>query len=284
MEHELGIVWIVGAEGRVGKEINQLLDRRKVRVLKTDKDEVDITNQQEVSMYMDMNRPNVIINCAGLTDVAYCEENRDEAFRVNALGARNLSVGARRTKARMVQISTDDVFDGNSKTPYHEFDTPAPVTVYGKSKLAGENFVKEYAPKHIIVRSSWVYGEGENYVNNLLKMADTQKEIQVMESQFACPTSAKELARVIVRLIRLEEDGLFHAVCKGHCSRLEFAKTVLSMAGKTEVALLPTKHPAMEMTMNRPSFCVLDNLMLRISDIEEPCEWKTGLMEYLKDR
>lgn len=110
---------------------------------------------------MEMNRPEIIVNCVGMTDILACEENKDDAFRINALGARNLSVAARSFRSRIVQISTDDVFDGTTEQPYDEFDTPVPNSVYGKSKLAGENFVRSIAPKYLILRSSWVYGEGK---------------------------------------------------------------------------------------------------------------------------
>ena len=117
-------VWICGANGRVGRKMTELLENTPVELLLTDIDAVDITDSKAVRDYAGMNRPHFIVNCAGLTDVAACEENKEEAFKVNALGARNLSVAARMGKARMIQLSTDDVFDGSGQTPYTEFDTP----------------------------------------------------------------------------------------------------------------------------------------------------------------
>ena len=155
-------VWICGANGRVGRKMTELLENTPVELLLRDHEADDITDPKAVRDYAGMNRPHFIVNCAGLTDVAMCEENKEEAFKVNALGARNLSVAARMGKARMIQLSTDDVFDGSGQTPYTEFDTANPQTVYGKSKLAGENFVKEFCNRHIIVRSSWIFGEGSS--------------------------------------------------------------------------------------------------------------------------
>ena len=134
-------VWIVGSEGQIGEAINDVLNPLEIEVLNTDKNELDITETDEVLRFGEINRPDVIINCAGLTDIELCEKEPEEAFRVNALGARNLSIVARKTGAKMVQLSTDDVFDGLAKKPYTEFDDTNPATVYGRSKRAGENYV-----------------------------------------------------------------------------------------------------------------------------------------------
>ena len=137
-------------------------------------------------------------------------DNIEQTYKVNALGARNLSAIARKIDARIIQISTDDIFWDNSCRSFHEFDTPNPRTVYGKSKLAGENFVKELAPKHLIIRSSWVYGkEGHNFVNSIIEQVQHGGIIEAAINEYACPTSARELCKVILRLIK-EELSLIH--------------------------------------------------------------------------
>lgn len=273
-------IWIVGSQGRVGSAFADLLDTTEVEVFPTDIGEVDITDHEAVSVFLEINRPDVIINCAGLTDVDYCESHKEEAFRVNALGARNLSVAARRYSARMVQISTDDIFDGQSEKPYDEFDVPNPISIYGKSKLAGEQFVKELSPKHLIVRSSWVYGGGNDYVMELLQEARKQNAVTVAAGQTASPTSAKEVAKTIYRLLERDAYGTYHAVCQGACSRCEFAQKVLQLAGiKTEV--VETHPQEMPKTALRPAYTVLDDLMLRISGIEVPVYWTEALKEYM---
>ena len=155
-------VWIVGSEGQIGEAINEVLDPLEIEVLNTDKNALDITETDEVLHFGEINRPDVIINCTGITDTDECEKNPEHAYRVNALGARNLSIVARKCGAKIVQLSTDDVFDGKSKKPYTEFDDTNPLTVYGRSKRAGENYVKEFTHKHFIIRSNWVYGKGGN--------------------------------------------------------------------------------------------------------------------------
>ena len=191
-------VWIVGAGGQLGTAINDVLDPLDAEVFNTDKEELDITHTDEVISFGEINRPDVIINCAAVTDTALCEEQPELAYRVNALGARNLSIVARKTGAKIVQLSTDDVFDGLSTTPYSEFDDTNPRTVYGRSKRAGENYVKEFTHKHFIVRSNWVYGKGDNFVNSVLEKAGSQKQLSVAADQFGSPTSARDLGRLIL--------------------------------------------------------------------------------------
>ena len=144
-------VWIAGASGQIGRALNDVLDPMEIEALNTDLDELDITDTDEVINFGTVNRPDVIINCTGITDTDECEKNPEHAYRVNALGARNLSIVARKCGSKIVQLSTDDVFDGQSKKPYTEFDDTNPLTVYGRSKRAGEYYVKEFTHKHFII-------------------------------------------------------------------------------------------------------------------------------------
>ena len=207
-------VWIVGSSGQIGTAINEVLDPMEIEVFDTDKNELDITQTDEVLHFGDINRPNVIINCAAITDTALCEKNLELAYRVNALGARNLSIVASKVGAKIVQLSTDDVFDGIANHPYSEFDDTNPQTVYGRSKRAGENYVKEFTHKHFIIRSSWVYGNGDNFVNRVLKAAEKRELFAVPVGEIGAPTSAKDLARIILHLIETNEYGTYHVTCK----------------------------------------------------------------------
>ena len=276
-------VWIVGSECQIGEAINEMLNPLEIEALNTDKNELDITQTDEVLRFGEINRPDVIINCAALTDVELCEKEPEHAFRVNALGARNLSIVARKTGAKMVQLSTDDVFDGFGKRPYTEFDDTNPITVYGKSKLAGEKYVKEFTHKHFIIRSNWVYGTGNNFVNRVLASADEGQALSVAEDQYGSPTSARDLARIILYLIRTNEYGTYHATCKGVCSRYEFAKEVLRLSGKKE-QLNPVPTPQSDLSSARPAYAVLDNFILRIIDVYDMPDWKESLAEFMKER
>ena len=276
-------VWIVGAGGQIGTAINEVLDPLEIEVFNTDKDELDITQTDEVISFGEVNRPDVIINCAAVTDTQLCEKEPELAYRVNALGARNLSIVARKAGAKIVQLSTDDVFDGMSRTPYSEYDDTNPKTVYGRSKRAGENYVKEFTHKHFIVRSNWVYGKGENFVNRIIALAESGREISVASDQFGSPTSAKDLARIILHLIQTNEYGTYHATCKGVCSRYEFAKEILRLADR-EILLKPVPVRELDLSSSRPAYAVLDNFILRIIDVYEMPDWKASLKEYMDEK
>ncbi|MGN1377605.1 MAG: dTDP-4-dehydrorhamnose reductase [Dorea sp.] len=276
-------VWIVGSGGQIGSAINAVLDPLEIEVFNTDKDELDITETDEVLNFGEMNRPDVIINCAAITDTELCEKEPELAYRVNALGARNLSIVARKIGAKMVQLSTDDVFDGLSRTPYSEFDDTNPKTVYGRSKRAGENYVKEFTHKHFIVRSNWVYGNGNNFVKRVLEAAKSQKTLAVASDQFGSPTSAKDLAKIILYLIGTNEYGTYHATCKGVCNRYEFAQEILKLAGENiELKAVPTSES--ELSSVRPAYAVLDNFILRIINVYEMPDWKVSLQEYMSEK
>ena len=273
-------LWIVGSESQVGKAILSVLDPMELEVLCTDKEELDITETEAVLSYGEINRPDIIINCAAVTDTKLCEAEPELAYRVNALGARNLSLVARKHNAKIVQLSTDDVFDGHNTKPYTEFDDTHPLTVYGRSKRAGENYVKEFTHKHFIIRSTWVYGEGKNFVNALLQTAETETEAAIPTDQFGSPTSAKDLARIILHLIRTNEYGTYHATCRGKCSRYEFAEEILKLSSK-KLKLIPALAADVP-TAARPAYAVLDNFILRIIDVYEMPTWQESLKEYLE--
>lgn len=275
-------IWVSGAKGQLGRAINAQVDKLDYEMLDTDIDYLDITNLQDVLRFGEMSRPDVIINCSGLTDIKACEEDRAAAYRVNALGVRNLSIIAGKLNAKLVQISTDDVFDGRSGEPYTEFDLPNPQTVYGKSKLAGENYVKEFTDRHFIIRSTWVYGEGDNFVRSFLQRVKEGERIAVASDQFGSPTSAKELASFLLRLIPTSNYGTYHATNKGVCSRYDFAREILEITGKkADLSAVPTKQS--DFSSVHPAYAVLDNFVLSLNPVYEFPDWKHSLREYLRE-
>lgn len=273
-------IWITGAEGHIGTALLDLLEGVEYQLLPTDIEEVDITKIDEVTQFVHVNRPDVVINCAGLTDVQECENNVDEAYRVNAIGVRNVALAANEVNAKVIQISTDDVFDKESRVPYNEFDNVHPRTIYGKSKEAGEKILTQLLNRFVIIRSSWIYGIGRDFVDEVLRNVGQVKTMEVPNNQYAAPTSAKELAKVIRYFIDNEEYGLYHVVCPGSCSRYEFARTILEYSGKAGELDL---YPVVIEDSARPTYSVLDNMMLRLTGIEEPKDWKAALKEYLDE-
>lgn len=269
-------VWITGSEGHVGSALTEILDCMEYYLMTTDIHEVDITELQQVKSYVRVNRPDVIINCAGLSDAEYCETHIDEAYKVNALGVRNIALAAQEVCAKVIHISTDDVFDLQSDRPYNEFDETHPKTVYGKSKEAGEKFLIQLNNQFTIIRSSWIYGIGRDFVDKVLRAIGTQEVLEVPDNQYAVPTSSKELAKLICHFIENEEYGIYHAVCQGSCSRYELAQAILEYTNNTGKLILKP-------VTGRETYSVLDNMMLRLNGIKEPKEWKTALKEYLEE-
>ena len=256
-------VWIAGASGRLGSALSHRFGGNTAYKLVTSDRDVAVEDVSVVGRFADINHPDVIINCAGLTDVQACEENPEEAYKINAIGARNLATAARRIDAKFIQISTDDVFGGDEDKAFCEFDDPHPTTMYGKSKYAGEKLVRELTDKHVIVRSSWLYGVGSyDFVDRVLD------------------TAAKEGAVFIDCLMHSREYGLFHASCDGSCSRAEYAREILRLAGKENVPVTS----ASENTALRPRFTLLDNMMLRITGLYQMPDWHDALSEYMSHR
>lgn len=274
-------IWVSGAKGQIGKAINDAVDKLEYEMLDTDISDVDITDIDEVLRFGEINRPDVIINCSALTDINECENDPRKAYKVNALGARNLSIVAQKLQAKMVQISTDDVFDGEGRTPYTEYDKTNPKTVYGRSKEAGENYVKEFANKHFIIRSTWVYGKGSNFVTKFLNKVETGEPLSIANDQLGSPTSAMDLAEFILELIHSNEYGTYHATNRGVCSRYEFAQEILRITGK-QAELKPVLTDQSDFSSVRPPFVVLDNFVLSMIKIHEFPLWQDSLAEYLK--
>ncbi|MDD2980653.1 MAG: dTDP-4-dehydrorhamnose reductase [Hespellia sp.] len=274
-------LWICGANGQIGQAINEVLDPLEFEVFNSDKEELDITDIDEVISFGEINRPDVIINCAGVTHIDVCEEDPKLAYKVNALGARNLAIISAKLNAKIVQLSSDDVFDGRSLDPYNEFDKTNPMTTYGRSKLAGENYVKEFTQKHFILRSTWVYGKGSNFVSHFLERVESGDRISVAADQFGSPTSANELARFILYIIKTNEYGTYHATCTGTCSRYAFAKEILALTGKSaELKAVPTKES--EFSVARPAYAVLDNFIMSIIDVYDFPDWKSALKDFIQ--
>lgn len=274
-------VWIVGAKGHVGSALTKLLDRTQhYKLLETDIEDVDVTDRESVSSFMRINRPEVVINCSGLSDVEECEKNPDKAYSVNAIGARNLAMEAEVWESKLIQLSTDDVFGGDERKEHIEFERAEPRSVYGKSKYAGEQLVSTLSNKYVIIRSSWVYGIGRDYVNLVLDAAEKKEKFEAPINQFSSPTSATELAKVIMKFIENDLYGIYHVAGKGFCSRYEFAKAILEFSGKSQdVDLIPVE----EKDGIRPCYSVLDGMMLRLDQIKEPKDWKEALREYIEE-
>lgn len=283
-------ILVTGCNGQLGRAIRKEYAGDDVEFINTDVVEgdgivaLDITDVDAVISLMEQERPDVIINCAAHTNVDACETQWDLAYKINAIGPRNLSIAAAKTGCKLIHVSTDYVFPGTSPEPLTEFDEPGPISAYGKTKYEGEKFVKEFAPKHFILRTAWLYGDGKNFVKTMLNLAETHDTITVVSDQVGSPTSAAELARMIHFLEPTENYGTYHATCEGQCSWADFAVEIFKKAGKnTKVKYVTTEEynsPA-----KRPAYSVLDNYMLRLvaGDTFKMADWEEAFEEYMKD-
>ena len=273
---------ITGCNGQLGRALNQLYEgNREYELVNTDVAELDITDVSKVLKLTQEVRPYAIVNCAAHTAVDLCETDVDNAYRINAIGPRNLSIAAQRYGANMVQISTDYVFDGKGTRPYTEFDVTGPQGMYGATKLAGENFVKEFCSEHFIIRTAWLYGDGKNFVKTMLRLSETHDQVRVVRDQVGSPTSAKELAGMIAYLIPTDNYGLFHGTCEGVCSWADFSREIFRLAGKkTAVEGITTEEYGA--AAPRPAYSVLENYMLKLTTDYRFADWEQAIAEYIK--
>ena len=274
---------ITGCNGQLGRAVNELLkDNAEYECVNTDVAELDITDMDAVNALFEEVKPYAVINCAAYTAVDKCETDKDNAYRINAIGPRNLSIAATKYDAKMVHVSTDYVFPGDGTVPYTEFDTTGPQSAYGATKLAGEHFVQQFATKYFIIRTAWLYGDGNNFARTMLRLSETHDKVRVVNDQFGTPTSAKELAKAILYLLPTENYGLFHGTCEGSCSWADFAAEVFRLAG------LPTKVEGISTEeygspTKRPAYSILENKMFKLTTDFMFVDWKDAIAEYMKD-
>ncbi|MCR5396885.1 MAG: dTDP-4-dehydrorhamnose reductase [Lachnospiraceae bacterium] len=285
-------VLLTGCNGQLGRAIQKEYGDT-VSFIKTDMVEgegITVLDISDINAVMKMARkeqPDVIINCAAFTNVDGCETNEDAAYKANAIGPRNLAIASSEVGAKLIHISTDYVFEGNGTRPYLEFDTPNPVSAYGRTKLAGENFVKEFADKYFILRTAWLYGDGKNFVKTMLRLAETHDEVSVVCDQKGSPTSAVELAKMIHFLEPTDSYGLYHATCEGDTNWADFTETIFKKKGLTTKVNHVTSEEYAAMnpaSANRPKYSILENKMLKLTTDEfAMANWEDALDVYLEE-
>ncbi len=246
---------------------------------------LDITDADQVLKTLKRVHPDVVINCGAMTNVDGCEADYETAYRINALGPRNLAAASEEIGAKLVHISTDYVFSGTDPNPLKETEDPDPISAYGRTKLAGERYVRECTNRFFILRTAWLYGEGNNFVKTMLNLAETLDEVSVVDDQIGSPTSATELARVIHRLEPTICYGLYHATCEGSVSWADFAVRIFEKA-KRNVKVNPISSAEYKKrnpeSADRPPFSILDNSMLRMNGFPAMADWETAFDEYMK--
>lgn len=276
MGTRLNDIWITGALGYLGRALTRRFADAGYTVYATGH-EVDVTDLDQVTEFVSRNRPTIVVNCAGIRRDYVTAENRLTTMRTNALGPRNLAIATEAIDTLLVQISSDDVFARHQYSPRDEFDRPEPDTLYGKSKLAGEQFVRELNPQHLIVRSSWVYHADGGQLGSIIDCARNGRETTRRADQLACPTSVDTIVRFLLEAVREGEYGTFHVVDKGLCSRSDFAREVYRLMG-ADPALVHDAVPDPSTSEN----VVLDDMMIALTGLTEPPAWQDDIRTYLQ--
>ena len=274
------MILVVGANGMLGRDLMEVLsgDVRGVDI-----DEIDITSLESVERVLKTRPPRVVVNAAAYTDVDGCETNQELAMQVNGEGVAHLALVTRELGAKFVQVSTDYVFDGGKGTPYVEDDPPAPLSIYGESKYAGELNAR-LNPDHVIVRTQWLYGlRGKNFVETMLRLGAEKPELAVVDDQIGSPTWTVDLSRAIRVLVEKECRGTYHAANSGFCSWNEFARAIFAEAGMT-VTVNPLTTEQLGRPAPRPLYSTLDCGKLMQDSGFQPQPWREALRTYLSRR
>ena len=272
-------ILITACNGQLGTDAVSYFSK-KAEVIPYKDVELDITDAAKVGAAVTDAKPDVVLNCAAITNVDGCESNRELAYRVNGFGAEVVAKAAAAAGAKLIHISTDYVFAGNGTAPYKETDPTDPQNVYGGSKLEGEQKAAAACPQTAILRTAWLYGpHGNNFVKTMLKLGQAHNEVSVVTDQVGNPTSTFELVRMIDAVIRSGKTGIFHATCEGICSWNEFAREIFRLAGMSVTVKNVTSQQFVRKA-HRPSYSVLSKEKLWKECDYRPAAWQEALQEY----
>jgi dTDP-4-dehydrorhamnose reductase len=275
-------VAITGSNGQLGRALVEELSHRH-QVVGLHRPQFDLTSLESVRKALKGIKPDVLVHSAAYTDVDGCELNPELAYRINALGTRFVALACREVGSTMVYVSTNCVFDGNATRPYLEFDQPSPISVYGRTKLAGEREVQLLLPEHYIVRTSWLFGVGgNNFPYKIYRAARVSPSLSLVYDEVASPTYARDLARAIGSLVETGAYGTYHLTNLGECSRFDFAAEVLRILGLTSVELRPVPLSEYSRPSRPPAYSALANMAAKALGIQlRP--WQEALELYLAE-
>lgn len=272
---------VAGAAGMLGQDVVDACVERGHEVYALGRADLDITDPAACDEVLADVRPGVVVNCAAWTDVDGAESDEEGAMRVNDAGAANLAGAASRHGAAILYVSSDYVFDGEQERPYLESDMTHPLSAYGRSKAAGETSTAVANERHLIVRSSWLYGaRGHNFVETMLRLAGEQPEVVVVSDQIGTPTYTRHLADALAELSESDAYGVHHVAASGRCSWFDFAQEIFDQAG-AECRVMAGTTEMLARPAPRPRFSVLAS---ERGDAPRLPEWREGLRQYLRER
>ena len=264
-------ILVIGAKGMLGRDLVKVLystlrtDKHlDWEILEWDIEEIDIREEKTTVTKIENFHPEIVINVAGYTDVDGCESNEEMAFAVNAEGMKHVALGALKCRAKVVYISTDYIFDGKKKEPYLEDDSSNPLSVYGRSKWKGEQYVQELVEDALIIRTQWLYGRyGKNFVTSILGQAKEKKVLSIVNDQIGSPTYSVDLSEAISVLLKYDARGVFHVANSDLCTWYTFGQAVLKLSGMERVKVIPISSKELDRPATRPPYSVLNCQKLR---------------------
>ena len=273
-------ILITGSNGMLGHDLINALKNHDL--ILTNSKTLDITDKNHTIDFICEAKPDIVINSAAYTDVDGCEENQDLAYAVNGEGVRNLALACREADCPLVHISTDYIFNGKNDKPWVEDDEIGPISIYGKSKLKGEEAILEILDKYFIVRTAWLYGvNGKNFPRTMLELAESHSEITVVYDEVGTPTYTPDLAGGISQLIETDYYGIYHLTNSGSCSWCEFAKYIFEVAGK-DINVVPVTASEFARPAPRPSYSVLENKNWIEKGFKPLRSYKEAIKEYIE--
>jgi dTDP-4-dehydrorhamnose reductase len=275
-------ILILGSNGQLGKQFQTTLAARKIEALAPNEQDCDITEFTKLNAYILQSEPTIIVNCAAYNAVDEAEKDNTMAFQINHLSVLNLAKICSENNIRLVHYSSDYVFDGKKGALYTEEDIPNPLNEYGKSKLAGENAVLENAPNGLVLRLSWVFGDGkQNFLYKLKNWALNNSELKISADETSVPTSTVDTVQATLTLLENKETGLFHMTNSGYCSRYEWARFALEHLNMKNT-IIPVSMSNFRSPADRPLFSAMSNeKILERLDYDIP-SWKDSTANYLK--
>lgn len=286
-------IMITGSHGQLGNELQSILKSGRseigampeallgAQIIPADIDELDITDNTAVMAFVKANCPDVIINCAAMTNVDGCESDYVTAFKVNAMGVRNLAMAAKEIGAKFIHVSTDYVFAGDGVKPYVEWDAVNPQSAYGASKALGEKYALGFCDKTFVVRTSWLYGLiGKNFVKTVRRVIRERGGITVVNDQRGNPTNANDLAHHLLKLALTEEYGIYHCTGEGECTWYDFAVKIAEYSGLGDT-VKPCTSDEFPTPTKRPAYSSLRNLALECTVGNEMRDWQSALKTYI---
>jgi dTDP-4-dehydrorhamnose reductase len=282
-------VLLIGANGQLGTDMNRVFRDAGDTVFPFVHAQLDVCSESRVAEVLAETKPDVVLNTAAYHRVEECEKKSDLAFQVNGTGAMNLAIACQRAGATLVHFSTDYVFGGYAKnSPYEETDRPAPLNVYGASKVLGEYLIPDYTDRYFILRVCGLYGvagssgKGGNFVETMLRKGSAGEVLRVVDDQLLTPTYTVDLAEAVRKVVVTGKFGLYHLSSEGECSWYEFARHIFDFAG-IQAKLSPVKSSEFASPVKRPSYSVLSNAKVRALGVSPP-SWQNALRRYLKQR